>query len=154
MTRLGSAFGNKYNTEALRTKTFELAGHIFKVRIPLTKEMDEIQERVTKFDEAELQSRFDKMTASFRTGEAVDGIVITEDDVIVDGRSTKEIVETTLITENRIVEFIKLLVPEQGTLDELTYADVDAEWPIQVQLELLAKITEAIQPGYKVSRGN
>jgi hypothetical protein len=45
-------------------------------------------------------------------------------------------------------------VPQEGTLDELTYADVDAEWPIQVQLELLAKITEAIQPGYKVSRGN
>jgi hypothetical protein len=154
MTRLGSAFGSKYSTEALRTKTFELAGHIFKVRIPLTKEMDEIQERVTKFDEAELQSRFDKMTASFRVGEPVEGIVITENDVTVDGRSTKELVETTLMTENRIVEFIKLLVPEEGTLDELTYADVDAEWPIQVQLELLAKITEAIQPGYKASRGN
>jgi len=154
MTRLGSAFGSKYNTEALRTKTFELAGHIFKVRIPLTKEMDEIQERVTKFDEAELQSRFEKMTASFRTGEPVEGIVITEDDVTVDGRSTKELVKTTLITENQIVAFIKLLVPEEGTLDELTYADVDSEWPIQVQLELLAKITEAIQPGYKVSRGN
>ena len=154
MTRLGSAFGSKYNTEALRTKTFELAGHIFKVRIPLTKEMDEIQERVTKFDEAELQSRFDKMTASFRVGEPVEGIVITENDVTVDGRSTRELVETTLITENRIVEFIKLLVPEEGSLDEITYADVDAEWPIQVQLELLAKITEAIQPGYKASRGN
>lgn len=154
MTRLSSAFGSKYNTEALRTKTFELAGHIFKVRIPLTKEMDEIQERVTKFDEAELQSRFDKMTASFRVGEPVEGIVITENDVTVDGRSTRELVETTLITENRIVEFIKLLVPEEGSLDEITYADVDAEWPIQVQLELLAKITEAIQPGYKASRGN
>ena len=154
MTRLGSAFGKKYSTEALRTKTFELGGHIFKVRIPLTKEMDEIQERVTKIDEAELQNRFDKMTASFRTGEPVEGIVITENDVTVDGRSTRELVETTLITENRIVEFIKLLVPEEGTLDELTYADVDAEWPIQVQLELLAKITEAIQPGYKASRGN
>jgi hypothetical protein len=154
MTRLGSAFGTKYNTEALRTKTFELAGHIFKVRIPLTKEMDEIQERVTKIDEAEVQIRFDKMTASFRTGKPVEGIVITKDDVTVDGRSTKELVKTTLITENQIVAFIKLLVPEEGTLDELTYADVDAEWPIQVQLELLAKITEAIQPGYKVSRGN
>jgi hypothetical protein len=154
MTRLGSAFGSKYNTEALRTKTFELAGHIFKVRIPLTKEMDEIQEQVTKFDEAELQSRFDKMTSSFRTGAPVEGIVITEDDVTVDGRSTRELVKTTLITENQIVAFIKLLVPEEGTLDELTYADVDSEWPIQVQLELLAKITEAIQPGYKVSRGN
>lgn len=154
MTRLGSAFGGKYSTEALRTKTFELAGHIFKVRIPLTKEMDEIQERVTKIDEAEVQIRFDKMTASFKTGAPVEGIVITENDVTVDGRSTRELVKTTLITENQIVEFIKLLVPEEGTLDGLTYADVDAEWPIQVQLELLAKITEAIQPGYKVSRGN
>ena len=45
MTRLSSAFGEKYQSNALRTKSFELGGHTFKVRIPLTKEMEVIQQK-------------------------------------------------------------------------------------------------------------
>lgn len=151
MTKLTSAFGEISN---LRTKTFELAGHEFKVRVPLTKELDAMQERIQKFDQTEYQKRFDKMTASFRDTQAIEGIVVTDDDVIVEGRSTKELVETILQMENRMVEYIKLLIPTNGTLDEITYEDIEAEWPTPVQLEVLAKISEAIQPGYKDSRKN
>lgn len=151
MTRLASAFGETSN---LRTKTFELGGHTFKVRIPLSKELDALQERVKNIDQEEFKKRFDKMTASFRESEAIEGIVVTENDVIVEGRSTKDLVETILQMEARMVEYIKLLIPENGTLDELTYEDVEAEWPMAVQLEILAKISEAIQPGYKDSRKN
>lgn len=151
MTRLASAFGE---TTSLRTKTFELGGHTFKVRIPLSKELDALHERVAKIDQAEFKKRFDKMTSSFRGSEAVEGIVVTEDDVVVEGRSTKDLVETILQMEARMVEYIKLLIPENGTLDDITYEDVEAEWPMAVQLEILAKISEAIQPGYKDSRKN
>lgn len=154
MTRLGSAFGKKYNTEALRTKTFELGGHVFKVRIPLTKEMDEIQERIVKINQVDAQARFEKMTSSFRDGSSIEGIVISENDVIVEGRSTRELVESIIQMENRTVEYIKLLIPEVGDFDNITYEDIDAEWPLQVQLEVLAKISESIQPGYKDSRKN
>ena len=150
MTKLSSAFGEISN---LRTKSFELAGYDFRVRIPLTKELDAMQERIEKFDQAEFQKRFDKMTASFRTG-VIDGVVVTDNDVIVEGRSTKELVETILQMENRMVEYIRLLVPVNGTLDEITYEDIEAEWPTAVQLEILAKISESIQPGYKDSRKN
>lgn len=151
MTRLASAFGETSN---LRTKTFELGGHTFKVRIPLSKELDALQERVKNIDQEEFKKRFDKMTASFRESEAIEGIVVTENDVIVEGRSTKDLVETILQMEARMVEYIKLLIPENGTLDDITYEDVEAEWPMAVQLEILAKISEAIQPGYKDSRKN
>jgi hypothetical protein len=150
MTKLTSAFGEISN---LRTKTFELAGHEFKVRVPLTKELDAMQERIEKFDQAEYQKRFDKMTASFRTG-TFDGVEVTDDDVVVEGRSTKELVKTILQMENRVVEYIRLLVPVNGTLDGITYEEIEAEWPTSVQLEILAKISEAIQPGYKDSRKN
>ena len=149
MTRLSSAFGG---TENLRIKSFELGGHKFKVRVPLTKEMDEINERIKVIDKKELNSRFKKMTDGFSDG--IEGIVKTDDDVIVDGRSTKELVETVLLMENRVVEFIKLLVPEEGTLDGITYEEIEAEWPMSVQLEILGKINEAIQPGYKEDRKN
>lgn len=154
MTRLGSAFGKKYSIEALRTKTFELGGHIFKVRIPLTKEMDEIQERISKIDETEAKARFEKMTATFKDSKTVEGIVVTEDDVIIEGRSTRELVESMLQMENRTVQYIRLLIPENGSLDDITYKEIEEEWPFQVQLEILNKITEAIQPGYKDSRKN
>lgn len=151
MTRLSSAFGETSN---LRTKTFELGGHTFKVRIPLSKELDALHERVAKIDQEEFKKRFDKMTSSFRESEAIEGIVVTENDVVVEGRSTKDLVETILQMESRMVEYIKLLIPENGTLDDITYEDVEAEWPMAVQLEILAKISEAIQPGYKDSRKN
>jgi hypothetical protein len=151
MTKLTSAFGEIPN---LRTKSFELAGYNFKVRVPLTKELDAMQERIEKFDQDEFQKRFDKMTSSFRQSQAIEGIVVTDDDVVVEGRSTKELVQTILQMENRMVEYIRLLVPVNGTLDEITYEDIEAEWPTAVQLEVLAKISEAIQPGYKDSRKN
>ena len=154
MSRIQSAFGDSYQKAHLRTKTFELGGHVFKVRIPLTKEMEQIEEAITTIDDAVLQQRYEKMSSSFRAGTLIDGVEITEDDVIVEGRSTKDLVRQVIMMEQRIVQYIKLLVPVEGTFDDLTYQDVDDEWPMAVQLEMIAKITESIQPGYKDSRKN
>ena len=150
MTRLSTAFGG---TDNLRIKSFELAGHKFKVRIPLTKEMDEINEQIKVIDKDEAQARFDKMTSDFP--DYVEGIVKTDNDVIVDGRSTRELVETIMTMENRVVAMIKLLVPAEGqSLSEITYKDIEAEWPLSVQLEVISKISDVIQPGYKEERKN
>jgi hypothetical protein len=138
----------------LRTKTFELGGHTFKVRVPLTREMELIQERIEKINESDYQTRFEKMTTSFKDSTALEGIVVTDDDVIIEGRSTRELVKSIMQMENRTVEYIKLIVPENGNLDDITYKEIDEEWPFQVQLEILNKISEAIQPGYKDSRKN
>jgi Mg2+ and Co2+ transporter CorA len=156
MSRIQSAFGDSYQKASahLRTKTFELGGHVFKVRIPLSKEMEQIETAITTIDDEALKQRYEKMSSSFRTGTLIEGVEITEDDVIVEGRSTKDLVRQVIMMEQRIVQFIRLLVPEVGTLNDLTYEEVDAEWPMAVQLEMIAKITEAIQPGYKDSRKN
>lgn len=150
MTRLASAFKN---SDLLRLKTFELGGQIFRVRIPLTKEMETIEQRISKIDEAEEQRRYEKMVAGFGDID-IEGIVKTENDVVVEGRSTRDMVRSILQMENRVVEFIKLLVPTDGTLDDITYEEIDAEWPFTVQLEILAKINEVIAPGYKEERKN
>ena len=156
MSRIQSAFGDSYQKASahLRTKTFELGGHVFKVRIPLSKEMEQIETAITTIDDEVLKQRYEKMSSSFRTGTLIEGVEITEDDVIVEGRSTKDLVRQVIMMEQRIVQFIRLLVPEVGTLNDLTYEEVDAEWPMAVQLEMIAKIAEAIQPGYKDSRKN
>jgi hypothetical protein len=147
--KLAGAFGN---LESLRIKSFELGGHTFKVHVPLSKDLDAMQERMTKVDEVKSQERYAKLTAKFVDG--VDGAVFSENDIVVDGRSMRDLVKTISIVENRIVEYVKLLVPVEGTLEDLTYDDIEAEFPMQVQLELVDKISESIQPGYKEARKN
>jgi 6-pyruvoyl-tetrahydropterin synthase len=150
MTRLGSAFNLN---GALRTKTFELGGHTFKVKVPLTSELDEMFARIIQVDEKIVKERLKKMTDAL-TKEPIEGVEVTKDDVIVNGASTKETVVSVLQMEKKITEYIKLLVPENGDLSELTYDDIEQEFPLQIQLELIEKITEAIQPGYKDARKN
>lgn len=156
MSRIQSAFGDSYQKASahLRTKTFELGGHVFKVRIPLSKEMEQIETAITTIDENTLAQRYERMSASFRNGVLLDGVEVTDDDVIIEGRSTKELARSVILMEQRIVEYIKLLVPENGNWDGLTYEEVEAEWPMTVQLEMIAKISETIQPGFKDSRKN
>ena len=61
-----------------------------------------------------------------------------------------------LTTQNRITEFVKLLIPEaeSDSLSDLTYKEIEEEFPMSVQIALLEKISEAISPSYKESRGN
>lgn len=151
MTRLGSAFGDPL---ALRTKTFSLAGQTFKVRVPLTKEVEAAENRIKDIDPIEAEKRYEKLVSGFDKTVQTEKLVFTEDDVIFDGRSTRDLVRSNLEFEGRIVEYFKFLIPIEGTLDDLTYEEIDAEWPLQVQLDLLAKIAEVISPSYKDERKN
>lgn len=140
-------------TPAIKTKSFELNGHTFKVNIPLSSELDAIVERIAKVDQEIVKARLEKMTSALTETE-VAGVEVKDGDVVVDGKSTKEIVVSVLQMENRITEYFKLLVPQTGSLADLTYEEINSEFPLQVQLELVEKINEAIQPGYKDARKN
>lgn len=155
MSKLASAFGKSYESAVaqIRTKSFFIGGHEFKVRVPLTAEMTALQERITKVDSDKAKAKFDEMTKGLRSAPPA-GVEITEDDVIIDGKSTKELVNAVLMMENRVVEFIRLLVPVKGTLDDITYEEIEAEWPLSIQMEIIEKINESIQPGYKETRKN
>lgn len=150
MTRLSSALKT---TQQIRTKSFELAGNTFKVVVPLSKQLDEIMQRIIDVPEEDIQARLKKMTEAL-TSEELEGVEVKDDDVVVNGISTKETVMSILQMERKIVEYFKLLVPVEGTLDGLTYEEIDSEFPLQVQFEILEKITEVIQPGYKDARKN
>lgn len=151
MSKLGTAFGD---SKSLRIKHFTLGDHDFKVRVPLSKELEDIQARVSAVDKDKAEARYFKMAAPFLADPSISGVDVKDDDVVVDGRSLRDLVKTVTMMETRIVEYIKLLVPVEGTLDDITYEEIEAEWPTQVQMELLEKISEAIQPGYKDARKN
>jgi hypothetical protein len=150
MTRLGKALKL---TDAVRTKTFDLAGHTFKVKVPLNAELEAANKRIYDVPEDVVKARLEKMTSTLRT-EKIEGVEVLDDDVIVEGKSVKETVVGVLHMERRVVEYMKFLVPETGDLENITYEEIEAEFPLQVQFELLEAITNAIQPGYKDARKN
>lgn len=146
----------KVNQEILRTRAFTLGGQKFKVRVPLALELEAINKRIGEIDPAEkIKELIDPLIEKRALLES-DAIVYVDDDVIVDGRSTKELAKMTAQTEQRILEMVKLLVPEKNgaSLDALTYSEINDEFPFPVQLELMKKIAEVISPGYEETRKN
>ena len=156
MGKFAEAFGEKYQqaVSEIRTKSFVMGGHEFKVRIPLNAEMDALLKRITEVPEDKAKERLDKMTSALQESPPENVEIKENGDVVIDGRSTKEMVASILMLENRIVEYVRLLIPLNGDLSDITYADIDEEFPFSTQLELIEKISEVIQPGYKESRKN
>lgn len=160
MTKFSSAFGDKYQTNKknMLTRSFELGGHTFKVRIPLMVESDAIYKKVSNPDEETIENIYQQITKPLREFESnqTEEFKFTDDDILVEGRSMREAAKNKAITEARITEFFKLLVPEMEgvTLEDLTYADIEEEFPISVQMQIVEKIGEVISPTYREARGN
>lgn len=139
MSRLASAF--KIN-DSIRTKEFELGGFPFKVRVPLDSELENITKRFITVSDEILDARIAKMS-SLLEGEDTKDIEINRDNV-----------QSIIRMEQKITEYIRLLIPVEGDISDITYKEIAEEFPLQVQIELLSKITEVIQPGYKDARKN
>jgi hypothetical protein len=137
----------------IRIRSFTLGGQNFRVRVPLASEMEEISRVVAAVNS---EAKFEEMSKPLREIEDQEKIQITDDDLIVDGKSIKELAQLTAQTEERILQLIRLLVPAQEGFDmnEISYEDVNAEFPFAVQLELMRKIAEVISPGYEETRKN
>jgi hypothetical protein len=160
MTKFSKAFGDKYQTNKknMLTRSFELGGHTFKVRIPLVAESDAIYKKVSEPNEETVEKVYQEITKPLRQFEnnQTEGFQFTDDDILVEGRSMREAAKNKTITEARITEFFKLLVPEMEgvSLEDLTYADIQEEFPMSVQMQIVEKIGEAISPTYREARGN
>ncbi len=160
MSKLATALGNAYTDKrrAIRTRTFELGGHTFKVRVPLTSESDAMFVRVSAPASELVDEIYTTLTASlikFKDQQSEE-FQVTDNDIIVSGRSMREAAKNKAIMEARITEYVRLLVPEdpEQSMADITYADIEAEWPLSVQVALVDKISEAISPSYKETRGN
>jgi len=162
MTKLSGVLGGKYESkrQQIFTRSFELGGHIFKVRIPFVAESDGMYERIMNPDDAHIERLYSAMSEPlirFKADATPDmEIEFTETDVLVKGRSMREAAKNKAMMENKITEYIKLLIPEDETanMDDITFADIEAEFPSSVQIALIEKIAEAISPTYKEARGN
>ena len=155
MTRLSSALGTGAE---FRIKKFELGGHNFRVRVPLVSESDAIHSRIIKPDSAVIDKIYLELTKSLEEFKATENadLVFTDTDVVVSGRSMREAATNKAMMEARIVEMVRLLQSDDpaNNLDNITYAEIELEWPLSVQRALVEKISEVISPIYKEVRGN
>jgi hypothetical protein len=151
MSKLGTALGKKYeeNRLSVLTRKFELGDHTFKVRVPSVQEIEAIYNYFKNPNEEKVEQEYQTMLKEFNGLEERDGLEIKENDVLIEGRSVRETAKNKHILQYRIVEYIKFLIPETGSLEDITYEDVEAEFPLSVQMTLVEKINEVISPEYK-----
>ena len=162
MSKLSAALGAKYQSKraTIFTRSFELGRHTFKVHVPSVAEADAIYQRVMNPPDDLIDLLYTKMIEpllAFKdSAKPEDGVEFLEKDVVVQGRSMLEAAKNKAMTESKITEYIKLLIPEnpEETMDSITYADIEAEFPLPIQLTLIEKIAEVISPSYKENRGN
>jgi glycerophosphoryl diester phosphodiesterase len=161
MSQLAKAFGKKFveNKDIVRTRQFELGSNTFKVKIPLTVEYEAIMEKVKVVDETKLETYYAEITKPLTENKdtltADMQVEFKDNDIIVQGRSMRDTAKNKLITENRILAMIQMLVPEEKGFDmsTVTYDMVEELFPFSIQLELVDKISETISPSYGVSKG-
>jgi hypothetical protein len=160
MTKLATLLGSQYESKRknLFIRQFELGGYTFKVKVPTVAESDAIYDLIQNPKEEEITAVYEQIAKpleQFKSQESEE-FKFLDDDILVNGRSLRETAKLKIVTQTRITEFVKLLIPENenDTLADLTYAEVEAEFPMAVQMALMEKIAEAISPSYKESRGN
>ena len=157
MSKLGSALGKKYedNKLSILTRTFELGNHTFKVRVPSVKEIEAVYEYFKNPNEEIVEEIYKDLTKDLLKfkDEASDNVEFKDNDIVVDGRSIREAAKNKATIQHRIVEYIKLIIPEDGqSLEGIEYKDVEEEFPLAIQLTLVDKINEVIAPDYKDTR--
>lgn len=153
MNGFSQALGTKFNKDALRIRTFEFNGHTFKVKVPLTIESDAMFERLKKPNEAIVDKIFYELSKEFT--EPSDTVQITDNDVIIEGRSIRAAAESKALIQARVTEMIHMLVPEEEGFDmsTVTYEMIDELFPFAVQLQLIELIGETVSPSYNNTKG-
>lgn len=160
MSGLATALGKKFvqNKEEIRTREFQLGGHTFKVRVPLTVEVEATQKKIKDLDEELVEKYYQELTKDLQANKKDMPeelkVVYKDNDIIVDGRSMREASRNKVLMESRIVEMFKLLVPEDKGFDmeTITYKDVDELFPLSIQMQVVEAISEVISFNYTANK--
>ena len=153
MNNLSQAFNN-LNKDTLRVRSFEFGGHTFKVKVPLTAESDAMFERLKTPDEALVNKYYEELSKDLKANPS-ESVQVTEDDVLIDGRSIRDTAKTKALIQSRITEMFKMLVPDEQGFDmsTITYEMIEELFPFPIQMQLLELIGETVSPSYNTTKG-
>jgi hypothetical protein len=154
MSKLALALGKDYqeHRQYILTRKYELCGHTFKVKVPSVAQIESIYNYFKTPDDAVTESIYQDLIKDIKDVES-DTIQKKDDDIILEGRSMREAAKNKNVLQYRIVEYFKFLVGENNeSLQDITYVDIEIEFPFAIQLNIVEKINEVISPDYKEIR--
>ena len=158
MSRLSESL--KVNLDTIRTRAFDFKGQEFKVRIPKTKEAEEIFKKSETPPSELVEEKYAELTKGIlarkeEIEQSDADIQFLDNDVMMGETSLRKLAEAQAGSEIRIVESFKLLVlPNGETLTDITYEEISEDFPKPIQYDLVKRIAEVISPSYEEIRKN
>ena len=168
-SKLGKSYEKNRDKAKLKTITLEIGNAKFdlKVRVPLKKEMEIIIDKITKPSEEKVNAIYEKLAspliktvneggAEFKKAleENDNTIVILENDVLLQGKSVKEIATFTAMWEIKVEEYFHLLQSETGEPINESYDQISDEFPESVIKQIIEDIENYVKPDYKNTKKN
>jgi ABC-type antimicrobial peptide transport system permease subunit len=151
MSKLGSLLGKEYedHKQSILTRTLKFNDATFKIVIPSVAKIEAIYNYKNSPNLEKIESIYQQLKANLVI-KPEDKVEEKENDIVVNGRSIRESATNTHLTQYQILEYFKFIVPQEGQdINTLTYEDINAEIPLQIQIEFMNKINEVLSPDYK-----
>jgi hypothetical protein len=167
--KLGKSYGMVRDQAKIKKIDIDLGEVKFslKVRIPLKHEMEAITEMIANPDPEKVNSIFENLTKSIKQAIEDGGddflkvlnndketIKVTDDDIVIDGTSTKQVANMTAIWETQVEQYFRLLQSETNEEVNESYQQISEEFPEQVIREIVTAIDGVIRPDYKTAKKN
>lgn len=167
--KLGKAIQQVSDELPIRKITVDLGEVKFdlRVRVPLKKEMEEINARILTPNAEKVEAIYQRISAPMRKtleeggeefvkalNERKQTVVLTDDDLVIDGTSLKQVAQLQAMEENKVEEYFHLLVSETNEVVNESFDQITAEFPEFVVKEIVSSIQGAIAPDYKTVKKN
>jgi hypothetical protein len=167
--KLGKSYEQVKAVANIKTITVDLGDVKFnlRVRVPIKREVEEMTARMIAPSDERVQKIFDRFSAPIKKtieeggkdflkaiNEGKETIKISGDDLIIDGKSVRQVANFAAIEETRVEEYFHLLISENGEAINETYEEITAEFPEFAVKEIIDAIEQAIRPDYKTVKKN
>ena len=168
-SKLGKSYEQVKAVANIKTITVDLGDVKFnlRVRVPIKREVEEMTARMIAPSDERVQKIFDRFSAPIKKtieeggkdflkaiNEGKETIKISGDDLIIDGKSVRQVANFAAIEETRVEEYFHLLISENGEAINETYEEITAEFPEFAVKEIIDAIEQAIRPDYKTVKKN
>lgn len=138
-----------------------------RVRVPLKKQMEEINSRILTPAQEKINEIYTRLSDPMRKtleeggeefikalNENKQTVVLTDNDLIVDGTSLRQVAQLQAMEETKVEEYFHLLVSETNEPVTENYDQIAAEFPEFVIKEIVSAIQNAIAPDYRTVKKN
>lgn len=170
---LASKFGPAYEAirAAARIKSIKVQlndiEHELKVRVPVKRELEEMLQAIHTPPKERVEKAYETMTGSLKTAvqdldaEVMDALnsnedqlKITDNDVIVNGTSMRQVASMTAMWQEQVERYFSLLQSSTGEPVTETFEEIAEEFPEAIIREIVGKIDKAIRPTYEETKKN